>query len=248
MQRLGGQGLAVEIETATELRGEMLGIGGTASVAGKPDLSACFQGIHTKGYGFPDGFEKGFVIENELFCCDGILNGFIYFQKVIIHGVNFKQRYKKTSIFAAKFLHTMKFYDLDDVFTFGKYEGMTIAEVYQKDPKYIKYCEENIDEFYVSPSLKRDLKSLGRAVSDSALLDMDFDQMSDDEIDAFMHHMDDDDEFSEEKLEDEFDWDNADIPDDSPFDEFEDEFDENEFDEFNDEFGDSFDGNLDELY
>ena len=52
---------------------------------------------------------------------------------------------------------TMKFYDLDDVFTFGKYEGMTIAEVYQKDPKYIKYCEENIDEFYVSPSLKREM-------------------------------------------------------------------------------------------
>ena len=131
----------------------------------------------------------------------------------------------------------MKFYDLDDVFTFGKYEGLTIAEVYERDPKYIKYCEENIDEFYVSPALKRDLKSLGRAVSDSALLDMDFDKMSDDEIDAFMNNMDDDDEFSEEKLEDDFDWDSADIPDDSPFDEFEDEFDENEFDN---EFGDSF--------
>ena len=96
--------------------------------------------------------------------------------------------------------------------------------------------------------MKRDLKSLGRAVSDSALLDMDFDKMSDDEIDDFMQHMDDGDEFSEEKLEDEFDWDNADIPDDSPFDEFEDEFDENEFDEFNDEFGDSYDGNIDDLY
>ena len=35
----------------------------------------------------------------------------------------------------------MKFYDIDSVFTFGKYEGMTIAEVYEKDPKYLKYCE-----------------------------------------------------------------------------------------------------------
>ena len=157
----------------------------------------------------------------------------------------FKQKYKKRLSLRQNNTGTMKFYDLDDIFTFGKYEGLTIAEVYQKDPKYIKYCEENVDEFYVSPSLKRDLKSLGRAVSDSALLDMDFDKMSDDEIDAFMHNMDEDDEFSEDKLEDEFDWDNADIPDDSPFDEFEDEFDE---DEFNDEFGDSFDGNLDELY
>ena len=147
-------------------------------------------------------------------------------------------------------IRAMKFYDLDDVFTFGKYEGLTIAEVYEKDPKYIKYCEENIDEFYVSPSLKRELKSLGRAISDSALLDMDFDKMSDDEIDAFMHGMDEGDEFSEDKLDEDFDWDNADIPDDSPFDEFEDEYDEDEFnDEFGDSFGgDSYDGNLDDLY
>ena len=144
----------------------------------------------------------------------------------------------------------MKFYDLDDVFTFGKYEGQTIAEVFEKDPKYIKYCEENIDEFYVSPTLKRDLKSLGRAVSDSALLDMDFDKMSDDEIASFMNNMDDDNEFSEDRHEKDFDWDNADeIPDsDNPFDEFEDEYDENEFDEFNDEFGDSYDGRIDDLY
>lgn len=143
----------------------------------------------------------------------------------------------------------MKFYDLDDIFTFGKYEGQTITEVYEKDPKYIKYCEENIDEFYVSPALKRDLKSLGRAVSDSALLDMDFDKMSDDEIASFMNNMDDDNEFSEDRLEKDFDWDRADdIPDDNPFDEFEDEYDENEFDEFNDEFGDSYDGRIDDLY
>ena len=146
--------------------------------------------------------------------------------------------------------HIMKFYDLDDVFTFGKYEGQTIAEVYEKDPKYIKYCEENIDEFYVSPALKRDLKSLGRAISDSALLDMDFDKMSDDDIEKFMNSMDEGDEFSEDKLDDDFDWDNADIPDDSPFDEFEDEYDEDEFnDEFGDSFGgDSYDGNVDDLY
>ena len=153
----------------------------------------------------------------------------------------------------------MKFYDLDDVFTFGKYEGQTIAEVYEKDPKYIKYCEENIDEFYVSPALKRDLKSLGRAVSDSALLDMDFDKMTDDEIEAFMNNMDDDNEFSKDRLEDDFDWDNADIPDDTPYDTLDDGIDDeimdefNEFSDFNDEFGDSFggdsyDGNLDDLY
>ena len=149
----------------------------------------------------------------------------------------------------------MKFYDIDSVFTFGKYEGMTIAEVYEKDPNYIKYCEENIDEFYVSPSVKRELKSLGRAINDSALLNMNFDKMSDDEIESFMHNASEDEEFAEGRMEDDFDWDNADIPDDSPFDEFEDEY-EDEFDEFGDEFnefgdsfgGDSFDGSLDELY
>ena len=79
---------------------------------------------------------------------------------------------------------------------------------------------------------------------------MDFDKMTDDEIEAFMHDMDEGDEFSEGKLEEDFDWEEADIPDDSPFDEFEDEFDEGEFDdEFGDSFGgDSYDGSIDDLY
>lgn len=140
----------------------------------------------------------------------------------------------------------MKFYDLDDVFTFGKYEGQTIAEVFEKDPKYIKYCEENIDEFYVSSALKRDLKSLGRAASDSALLGMDFDKMTDDEIAAFMSNMDDDNEFSSDRLEKDFDWENADIADDAPYDGLESDIDDeimdefNEFSDYDDGFGDSF--------
>ena len=150
----------------------------------------------------------------------------------------------------------MKFYDIDSVFTFGKYEGMTIAEVYEQDPKYIKYCEENIDEFYVSPSVMRELKEMGRSMNDNALMGVNFDKMTDEEIEEFMKNMDEEDEFDERRLEHDFDWDNADIADDSPFNEFEDEFDEDEFDEFDDEFdefgdsfgGDSYDGNLDDLY
>ena len=30
----------------------------------------------------------------------------------------------------------MQFYDIDSIFTFGKYEGETLAEVFEKDPKY----------------------------------------------------------------------------------------------------------------
>ncbi len=144
----------------------------------------------------------------------------------------------------------MQFYDIESVFSFGKYEGMTIAEVYEKDPKYIKYCEDNIDEFYVSPSVMRELKSMSRSINDSALLDANFDKMSDDEIDAFMNHLDTEEEFDESKLDKDFDWVNNDFADDSPFDEFEDEYDEDEFgDEFGDEsYDDSLDGGIDEMY
>lgn len=139
----------------------------------------------------------------------------------------------------------MKFYDIDSVFAFGKYEGQTIAEVYEKDPKYLKYCEENIDEFYVSPSVMRELKSMNRSINDSALLDVNFDKMSDDEVDAFLKNLEEEDEFDDSKLEHDFDWENNDFADDSPFDEFEDEYDE---EDFIDEFGDSFDENLDGGY
>ena len=143
----------------------------------------------------------------------------------------------------------MKFYDIDSVFTFGKYEGMTIAEVYQKDPKYLKYCEENIDEYYVSPSVMRELKSMNRSINDSALLDVNFDKMSDDEIDNFINGHTKEDTFDVANLEQDFDWDSNDFEDDSPFDEFEDGYDEDEFgDEFGDSFDESFDGGIDDLY
>lgn len=143
----------------------------------------------------------------------------------------------------------MKFYDTDSIFTFGKYEGMTIAEVYEIDPKYIKYCEENIDEFYVSPRVMRELKSMNRAINDSALLDVNFDKMSDDEIDEFIGGLDEEDEFTQGKLDEDYDWENSDLADDSPFDEFEDEYDEEDFtDEFGDNFDEGFDGGIDDMY
>ncbi|KAF0129487.1 MAG: hypothetical protein FD155_2410 [Bacteroidetes bacterium] len=54
----------------------------------------------------------------------------------------------------------MKFYDSDSEFTFGKYEGKTIKEVFEQDPKYIDFCFNNIDEFYVSPDVMKELRSL----------------------------------------------------------------------------------------
>lgn len=97
----------------------------------------------------------------------------------------------------------MQFYDVDSIFTFGKYEGETLADVFEKDPKYIKYCQENIDEFYIAPDVLRELKSASR---DNKLLTANLDEMSDEELQEFMNDMNDIDEFDESKLEDDFDW------------------------------------------
>lgn len=117
----------------------------------------------------------------------------------------------------------MKFYDVDDLFTSGKYEGETLAEVFEKDPKYIKYCEENIDEFYVSPSVLKELRTLSR---DNRLMTAKLDEMSDDELEEFMNDMNDIDEFDESKLEEDFDWEKG---DDMLADEDEDLFGEEEY-------------------
>ncbi|MCF0201274.1 MAG: hypothetical protein HUK16_07945 [Bacteroidales bacterium] len=144
----------------------------------------------------------------------------------------------------------MKFYDIESIFTFGKYEGMTIREVYTLDPGYIKYCEDNIDEFYVSPSVLRELKSMNRAINDSALLDVNFDKMSDEEINAFIAGMGEEEEaFMQGKVDEDYDWENNEIADDSPFDEFEDAYDEEDFNnEFGDSFDESYDGGYDDSY
>ena len=77
----------------------------------------------------------------------------------------------------------MKFYDLDSVFTFGKYEGKTIKEVFERDPKYIDFCFNNIDEFYVSPEVIRELKAMNPAeISEPLMLDT----FDDDMLDAYL--------------------------------------------------------------
>ena len=113
----------------------------------------------------------------------------------------------------------MKFYDIDSVFISGKYAGETLAEVYEKDPKYITYCQENDDDFYISPDVMKELKTLAR---DHRLLTQDLDKLSDDELAEFMEQMNEIDEFDESAFEDDFDWDEA---EENMFEEFEDEYD-----------------------
>lgn len=135
----------------------------------------------------------------------------------------------------------MKFYDVDDIFTSGKYEGETLAEVFEKDPKYIKYCQDNIDEFYVAADVLKDLKAMSR---DNRLLTANLDEMSDDELQEFMNDMNDIDEFDESKLEEDFDWEEGEnmfAEDEEDIFGEEEYFDEDEFEEpFDDPFNDNF--------
>jgi hypothetical protein len=94
----------------------------------------------------------------------------------------------------------MKFYDLDSVFTFGKYEGKTIKEVFERDPKYIDFCFNNIDEFYVSPEVMRELRDLNLAeISEPSALE----SFDDDILDAYLDDATAEfDDFDESMLDD----------------------------------------------
>jgi len=122
----------------------------------------------------------------------------------------------------------MKFYDIDSIFTEGKYVGLTLAEVFEKDPKYIRFCEENLDDFYISPRVLKELKTISR---DNAIMNNNLDEMSDDEIAAFLNEMNEDDIFNEEGI----------IGGDDNFDEDDDvKFEDIDELDLENEFGDSF--------
>lgn len=135
----------------------------------------------------------------------------------------------------------MKFYDVDDIFTFGKYENDTLAEVYEKDPKYIKYCQDNIDDFYISPSVLKELKNIKRMSNDNKLLNTNLDEMSDDEIAEFLKEMNETEDFDPSQFEDfEYDEENDTYGEELNEDELFGEEDEDDED-FLDEFSDSYD-------
>ncbi|MBS4061762.1 MAG: hypothetical protein KG029_15285 [Bacteroidetes bacterium] len=120
----------------------------------------------------------------------------------------------------------MKFYDADSEFTFGKYEGKTIKEIFEKDPKYIDFCFNNIDEFYVSPEVMKELKQLDPKFTGPNLTDLD-----DDLLESYLDEAEEIEDFDETLLEDEdeaVNWDDDDL--DLGFD---DDFES--FDDFNDD-------------
>jgi hypothetical protein len=99
----------------------------------------------------------------------------------------------------------MKAYDLNTRFTFGKYEGKTLDEVFQQDPEYVEKCMMTVEDFAVDEKSIQKLfeKYPDVDISDGAIdtnLDK-LDQMDDDDDDLFD---DEEDSYDEEDL-DEFD-------------------------------------------
>lgn len=54
----------------------------------------------------------------------------------------------------------MEFYELDTEFTFGKYQGKTLEEVFEIDPAFIDYCLINHEHFNLSDDILEELKEL----------------------------------------------------------------------------------------
>ncbi len=44
----------------------------------------------------------------------------------------------------------MKYYNLETVFSFGKYNGISLTQVLQIDPTYLNWCLSNLDHFYIA--------------------------------------------------------------------------------------------------
>ncbi|MCK9291141.1 MAG: hypothetical protein WCR58_11395 [Bacteroidales bacterium] len=122
----------------------------------------------------------------------------------------------------------MKFYDIDSEFTFGKYEGKTIREVFEKDPNYIEFCFNNIDEFYVSPEVMKELRQINPRYTGPSLQEMD-----DDVLDSYLEEIGELDELGDAYAEDEdFNWEDEDIEIDDDFDDFDSGFDDFDGDDF----------------
>ncbi len=128
----------------------------------------------------------------------------------------------------------MKFYDIDSEFTFGKYEGKSIREVFEKDPKYIDFCFNNIDEFYVSPDVLKELRGLDPRFSGNVTEnDENFD---DDMFDSFL-----DEAGLLEDMEGPFDIEDDLLWDDEAEPNLDDEDNFDNFDQFDDEFDNDYD-------
>jgi len=54
----------------------------------------------------------------------------------------------------------IKWYDLDSEFTSGKYEGLTLKEVFEKDPAYIDFNLKETEDFVIDEFVLEELSDL----------------------------------------------------------------------------------------
>lgn len=54
----------------------------------------------------------------------------------------------------------MKYYDLGTVFSFGKFNGLSLSKVLSIQPSYVNWCLENLDHFYISEESQFEIKSI----------------------------------------------------------------------------------------
>ena len=73
----------------------------------------------------------------------------------------------------------MKAYDLNTRFTFGKYEGKTLEEVFKQDPAYIEKSLVTVDDFAID---EKSIQKLFETYPDN--------ELSDDAVDANLDKLD----------------------------------------------------------
>lgn len=54
----------------------------------------------------------------------------------------------------------MKYYSLETVISFGKFNGLLLSKVLSIQPSYINWCLENLDHFYISKEKQFEIKGL----------------------------------------------------------------------------------------
>lgn len=54
----------------------------------------------------------------------------------------------------------MKSYNLDTIFTFGKWRGDTLGDVFEAEPEYIEWCIQNRDDFYLGDEVIEELEEI----------------------------------------------------------------------------------------
>lgn len=133
----------------------------------------------------------------------------------------------------------MKGYEMETPFTFGKYEGKTLEEVFDTDPNYVEKCLTDVPDFSINEKSMQALftkypnydMSVGAIDMNFKKLDEDDDDLDDDDDLTFG----DEEGYDAEDLDDFDDFKTKGKEDDEDFDDF-----DNDKDDWNDDEDDNW--------